>query len=262
MKFDAVNFMILEIPPYIFFAGIGALLGVLLFNILALKKNVDIKRANRYLLISFPILLLGAKMMGIFYNLLDCLKYSRAVDLDTFLNSGIVFYGGLLSFTAFHFLVSKRFDEVLRVKYLDILSVCIPLFHAFGRIGCFTGGCCYGIKKKSFLSVYYSVYTPDGISYDWRIPIQLIESAADLILVGVLLTLLLKRRMRGRLYFLYLLSYGCIRFVNEFFRGDWDRDLLFGVSCSQIVSIAVVLVAAYCVLNYRSFASGINEKNL
>ena len=29
--------------------------------------------------------------------------------------------------------------------YFDMLAVGIPLFHAFARIGCFLGGCCFGI---------------------------------------------------------------------------------------------------------------------
>ena len=61
-----------------------------------------------------------------------------------YLSGGFVFYGGLLGGLAGTWLFCKQrrlsFDTLGR----DLVPA-LPLFHAFGRVGCFLAGCCYGI---------------------------------------------------------------------------------------------------------------------
>jgi phosphatidylglycerol:prolipoprotein diacylglycerol transferase len=33
-------------------------------------------------------------------------------------------------------------------NFIDIVTLTIPLFHFFGRIGCFLGGCCFGVESS------------------------------------------------------------------------------------------------------------------
>ncbi len=63
----------------------------------------------------------------------------------------------------------------------------LPLGHAFGRIGCFFAGCCYGISWKHGF-VYHSTvgFTPIGVPL---LPIQLIEAGTLLVLFAVQLFL-------------------------------------------------------------------------
>ena len=59
---------------------------------------------------------------------------------------GMVFYGGLFGAIA-GIAVHTRFSRSIeRSTAYDMLAVAAPLFHTFGRIGCFLGGCCYGIE--------------------------------------------------------------------------------------------------------------------
>ena len=37
-----------------------------------------------------------------------------------------------------------RRDAILRKKVFNVAVPAMPLFHAFGRVGCFLTGCCYG----------------------------------------------------------------------------------------------------------------------
>ncbi|MEE0610986.1 MAG: prolipoprotein diacylglyceryl transferase family protein, partial [Oscillospiraceae bacterium] len=63
--------------------------------------------------------------------------------------------------------------------------------------------------------------------------------------IFVLLLYHLKKRVRGSaLTAIYLLSYGVLRFVLEFFRGDSYRGMLYGLSLSQYISILGIVVGS------------------
>ena len=56
---------------------------------------------------------------------------------------GAVFYGGLIGGLIAGFL-SIRYQKLDPAVVSDCAAPSIALFHMFGRIGCFLGGCCYG----------------------------------------------------------------------------------------------------------------------
>ena len=157
---------------------------------------------------------------------------------------GMVFYGGFMG-GAVGLLVYTRFSKTLRPKrdnLLDIYGVCIPLFHAFGRVGCFLGGCCYGIESEFGFTVHDNHLNP-SINDVNRFPVQLVEAGCNLIIFGVLLYFFIKRIMESRLIYMYMLIYPVVRFSLEFLRGDTYRGFLFGLSTSQWISIILFTFA-------------------
>ena len=124
---------------------------------------------------------------------------------------------------------------------IDVLAMCIPLFHAIARIGCFLAGCCYGIESDIF-SISYTILENGIIDTANRIPVQLIESIFN---IGVFIYLLSLLRMENwknkNLLFRYIILYSCGRFLLEFIRGDTVRGLIHGVSFSQMISILIWL---------------------
>ena len=75
-------------------------------------------------------------------------------------------------------------------KTTDFLAPIIPLFHFFGRIGCFLSGCCYGIESKIGFTYKYSlVESANNVN---RFPIQLVEVSYNMI-IFVVLTILYKK---------------------------------------------------------------------
>jgi len=261
LSFNTVDFMVFGVPPYIFFAGIGFVLGFLIINILALVRNIDIKKINLFFLLSLPMIIFGGKAMGIIYNLLECFKNDKPITKETFFRSGIVFYGGLILFVAWHLIMSRFFDKRSKKIYLDIVAISIPLFHACGRVGCFTAGCCYGVKYKSLFSVYYTFLTKDSLNSEWRVPIQLIEASANLILFIILIFLFKKRIKRGQLIAVYLFAYSFLRIIFEFFRGDRDINLLFGISFSQMISGMIILTLICYFILYKRRKPCSREEN-
>ena len=154
---------------------------------------------------------------------------------------GSVFYGGLLGGMAAGIIYGK-IKKLDMDNYADIIAPIVPLFHCFGRIGCFLGGCCYGIESEFGFTVHDNELIPsiNGVN---RFPVQLLEAACNLALFFVLWYLLRKGKMKGKIFPLYLIIYAVIRFLDEFLRGDTYRGFLFGLSTSQIISIIVFVGA-------------------
>ena len=147
---------------------------------------------------------------------------------------GSVFYGGLPGgmLTGFLYIKIKKMPVAL---YADIMASTVPLFHFFGRIGCFLSGCCYGIPFKNGI-VYHAavVESANGIA---RFPVQLLEAGLNGCLFFLLLYLFQKQYGKGKLFAVYMLQYSMIRFGLEFLRGDEYRGFLWGLSTSQWISI-------------------------
>ena len=116
----------------------------------------------------------------------------------------------------------------------------------------FVAGCCYGVPTSSFLGVVYPEggFAPAGIPL---VPVQLFETAGDLLLFGALC--LPVYRQPGRRLAAYLLGYGCLRFATECFRGDAARGLAGPLSGAQWISLACiaagVIITSYLCLRPR-----------
>ncbi len=164
-------------------------------------------------------------------------------------NGGLVFYGGLAAAAVvFAVWCLAKKEDVL--KLADLLCVGVPLGHAFGRLGCFFHGCCWGKVSDSCLALTFPAGSP--VWYAHRasaqaacslpvLPTQLFESAALLLLFFALLALY--RRAKGFTAAAYMLSYALIRFFMEFLRDD-ERPSLWGLSSAQLVSIALAAAGA------------------
>lgn len=146
--------------------------------------------------------------------------------------SGFVFYGGLFG-VIFTLMFLTRNDADMRKKVFEISVPAMPLFHAFGRIGCFLAGCCYGKKLSTPIVI--------GTIEFARIPVQIIESMAEFILFIVLFILSKKNRDIDLLR-IYLVIYAVIRFADEFLRGDKIRGIYGGVSTAQWISLIILFV--------------------
>lgn len=243
---DTNNLLILGIAPYYFFAGLGILFSVSLFILLLLHMRIDIDKNAFTGIISMLGMFFGAAIFGVVVNLLSAVVQGKQIDSEIFTNAGIVFYGGLTGFLLIFLLTQKIINKHINRKALDAVSVCIPLFHFFGRIGCFFAGCCYGKESDTFFSIKYILSGTDEVVS--RIPVQLIEATVNLMIFIILLIFLLNEKFSGKLVFVYLSMYAVCRFFIEFFRGDEIRGIYGGMSFSQIYSMLTLLfVIIYCI---------------
>ena len=157
---------------------------------------------------------------------------------------GLMFYGGLILAIGV-FLLWCRLKKERILPLADMMTTVIPLGHAFGRIGCFFYGCCYGKDSDAWCAVVFPKFSPSWYEHGQRmvpvLPTQLFEAAALLVLFAILLALYIKHRRDTCAA--YLVGYGVIRFCMEFFRGD-PRAAFWCLSIGQVISIGLITAGA------------------
>lgn len=235
----------------------------------AKKRNYDDNNFIIILLLSCIGVFLGGHLL---YGITQFEKIIELFsDLDYYIKSfndiinafilifgGSVFYGGLIGGTAVGLFYMKKKNYNIS-EYSDIIAPGIPLFHFFGRIGCFLGGCCFGIESSFGFTAHGNELLPI-LNDIQRFPVQLLEAVLNLVLFFILSRLLDKNKFKGGLFPLYLLLYSIIRFFDEFLRGDTYRGFLFGLSTSQIISIFIFISAVIILFLRTKKLNNINIK--
>ena len=233
---------ILGLPPYSFFSLIGFIFAAALFIILLRKRGFSIPRYMLIAALSVGGLFAGGRLFGILSGVYLLALNGQRVTSWVIFHTGIVFYGGLFGFILVFILVSKIWLKRIDPGSLDLVAVCIPLFHAWARVGCFTAGCCYGKATDSWFSVLYTNRIRGTVMTVSRIPVQLMETMFNIAIFTVLIILLSKKMLKEHLLIAYLILYPAARIVSELFRGDAIRGVWHGISFSQSVSVITVAV--------------------
>lgn len=233
------------IPYYGFFVALGFICA--LFSGFLLCKFLKLDFYD-FLIISSVTLasgFIGAKILYIFINInrIDFkIIFSDSKAFSTFINSGFVFYGGLIGGIA-SLIILYKFFRIDICSYEKVLAPSICVAHAFGRIGCSFAGCCYGRPTDGFLYFIYDSDTlaPAGIKL---VPVQGIESFFLFVLFFTLLFFIL-RKTNIKITAFYLLSYSVFRFIIEFYRYDYLRGKIFFLSTSQFISVVIFISVSF-----------------
>ncbi len=154
-------------------------------------------------------------------------------------HGGLVFYGGFICAMVALTVYCRR-QKLSLMKVLSLLGPSLALGHMFGRIGCFLNGCCFGYPTQAPWGYVYPEGTDPDRCYHLTAlhPVQLYEAAGNLIIFCVLQYLLPKSR-GGQIAGLYMVLYGTMRMVDEFFRGDYENHYL-GLTPAQLLCFLVI----------------------
>ena len=138
-------------------------------------------------------------------------------------------YGGVFFMPVFYYAGAKLFRRDVKTVF-DIFSMPLIFTLFCSRFNCLVNGCCRGV-----------VIPGTGMRY----PTREAEIVFYLILLHILGTKVFKRRFDGRVYPIYMLSYGIFRFIVEWFR---ESEHIFGiVHISHIWSLlAAIIGAVFC----------------
>ena len=210
------------------------------------RGGSDISMINVYLFGAIGVffgmhILFGITNITYWHILADSAEINDFIMKFATLFGGSVFYGGLLGGLLAGG-ISAKVQKLSAGLVTDCAAPALALFHCFGRIGCFLGGCCYGVESEHGVVFTDSlIESANGVP---RVPVQLYEAVFELALFFALWALLNKGVLKNRLLLVYLFSYAVGRFILEFWRGDEYRGFLFGLSTSQVVSILVFVVSA------------------
>ena len=230
--------------------------------------------------------LIGARL---FYVVSDLPHYVADPRRILYIHrGGLVYYGALLGGWAAMLWYARR-HRVNFIKFHDLIITSIPLGHAFGRMGCFLNGCCFGRLHDGLCAVTYPLTSAAGDAHyhagliqhetvfaqmshylrggftdstflealqnnvmagratwaDIRSapvhPVQLYESAFNILLYVFLVWAYRSRKRDGMIVGLYFLIYPVGRFILEFFRGD-DRTYAAGFSVAQWIGLALLTI--------------------
>lgn len=201
-------------------------------------------------------IIFGIFLCALFGGLIGCRLLYYIVEFPAILKNpsilwnfrnGYVVYGGIIGgiLTSFIYCRMKKADFL---SYFDLVMPAVSMAQGFGRIGCFCAGCCYGRETDAWYGIIFqnSDFAPNGVRL---IPTQLISSAGDFFICGILLWYASKMPKKGRVASAYLVLYGIGRFLIEFLRNDY-RGSIGIFSTSQIISFGIVFagIVLYAVI--------------
>jgi phosphatidylglycerol---prolipoprotein diacylglyceryl transferase len=179
----------------------------------------------------------------------DCFGWAR------FWAGGLTYYGGFLGAAAASWYLLKR-DRFPYWRAADMAGFVVPVGLAFGRMGCLLAGCCFGLQTDSAVGLVFPRNSPAS---EWQFkagrlpsmhlpslpvhPTQIYESAASLAIAAFCLIYVHPRkRYDGQVFLAFVALYAAVRFFIEILRSD-DRGEIFGLSTSQLIGLALVVVA-------------------
>jgi phosphatidylglycerol---prolipoprotein diacylglyceryl transferase len=154
---------------------------------------------------------------------------------------GMAFHGGLLGvIVAMALFARSRQRKFFEVT--DLVAPCVPLGYASGRIGNFINGELWGRFADPALP--WAMVFPFSGSEQPRHPSQLYQFALEGLLLFVLLWLYArKERPWGQVSGMFLIGYGVMRFIVEYFRepDSFLGPLALGLSMGQWLSVPMVI---------------------
>lgn len=225
-----LDFFGLQLSTYTVFTVLAFFVAWICFRLTADRLDPKL-REYRVIIIVFALLggVIGAKLPIILYNFDLLFSYPENINL---IWSGKTIIGGLIGGFLAVYLVKKYLK--INVRMGNDIAAPAALGMAVGRLGCFFGGCCYGIEAPASLGIDFG----DGI---YRYPTQLYEVVFDFGLFLVLLYIKRNKNPAPGLLFRYLLnSYLAFRFFLEFIR-ETDQAL-WGFSYYQIICLLCIMV--------------------
>lgn len=236
----------LEIPSFFLNISVGVSL-----SLFWLVRRSDLYHLPKKNILDLSLWLMGAalagaRLMHVFY---ENFPYYQENPLKIFSlwEGGFVFYGGMLSALITAFIYLQRVHPGKKSLYFDTFAPVLSFAYAFGRLGCFFTGCCYGKTCE----------------YPWAVqgrhPAQLYvlfwEAGTMILLLGLEKVELAKRtrflNREGDLFILWLCLHALGRLMMESFRDDFRGDQVFGHSVSTILSLALLCISSALLLKRK-----------
>ena len=237
------------IYSYGFMLAVGVAVSLVLIMRQAKKEGIDEEPVLDLTIISVLAGLIGARLFYVFFYDWDYYRLNLLQILD-FRNEGLVWYGAFI-LGAVAAIVYMRIKKLPFWRMIDLVAPYLAVGYAFGRIGCFLNGCCFGTPTMMPWGVVFP-----GLDLVPRHPSQLYSALLSLGLFIYLLRLYPRRRFDGQVFLTYIIGYAILRFGVEFFR----ENLLVwaGFSIAQVVAAGILVIAGvfYWYLSRKALEPG------
>ena len=157
------------------------------------------------------------------------------------------FFGGVLGLLVWGW---RRKVDFFRMG--DLLAPYLALGYAFGRVGCFLNGCCYG--KVSDVAWALPAPAADNLLHH---PVQLYASLGAIVIFVILKLVRPAKPFNGFLLLALFALYGLLRFTTEFFRDE--AIVWIGLTTAQLFSLG--LLAASLIMIGAVLSTGSKKKS-
>ncbi|MER3472553.1 MAG: prolipoprotein diacylglyceryl transferase [Armatimonadota bacterium] len=232
----------LEVRSYGVMIALGFALAVWWAMRVAPRYGIDSEQILDFVLLTAVAGILGSRLV---YVILDWRSFAdQPKHVLYFWEGGLSFHGAVIGGGLAVALLAGR-KGIPFLQLADVLAPSVALAYAVGRIGCFLGGCCYGVPTDlpwacSFQDPFNPhVHTPPSH------PTQIYASLSNLLIFALLARMQRPPHPMGQVFWAYLVLYGIYRFIVEFWRiGATSTVLALGLSDAQWVSIVMVVIGA------------------
>jgi len=157
---------------------------------------------------------------------------ARVIKMFKIWEAGLDFFGAFVTVIPFTYWYSRRYN-IPALPMVDMACPALILGQAFGRVGCFLFGCCYG---KTCDLPWKVQFPPDSPPYDHQLrvgeiaegallsapvhPTQLYAAIGCLLTFSFLYAYWPRRPYDGFILSLLLIMTGSLRFFEELLRND------------------------------------------
>ena len=233
------------LPTYGLMAALGLICGLMLIIHLGRQQGLDPEKLWNLGILAVLSGIVGAKALYLYNERADYLQNPRQLFTLSTLQAGGVWSGGvLLALILCVWYMRRNGMPILRT--CDVFAPGLALGHAFGRIGCFAAGCCYGRETHVPWAVtFHNPLAAEIVGTPLNVPLhptQLYEFVVELANCLFLVWLIKRKKFEGEILGTYLIVYGVARYFIEFFRGDPGRGQFIGfLTTTQFVALLLVV---------------------
>lgn len=239
----------LKVPAFGMFLLLGCL-GALMLTAWRARRE----KLNPDAVYDLAVWLMGGGFLGAraLYLAAHPESVRQFTDVFKVWQGGIVFYGCILGGLIGSVLYWWRHPFPF-LPMCDAVAPSLMLGSAFGRVGCFLNGCCYGgVSALPWAlrfpagslpwarHVHEGRISPDALHSLAVHPAQLYSVLDALLILGLLTWFFPRRRRDGEVMALLMVTYPATRFLVEALRND-EPAVLAGLTLSQAISVALFL---------------------
>ena len=229
----------LDIHTYGVFVALGFAAGLYVATRRARAAGLDPDLINNLSLWLILAGMGGAKLFHIIFFWDDFRAGWQAVGWRS-LREGFVFYGGFIG-ACLATIAYCRVKKLPLWEVADVFAPALALGHAFGRMGCFFNGCCFGkVCTLPWAVRFPPPHIMAGIPLH---PTQLYEVAGNLAIFAGLTAFTHRRQFPSQIWWFYVLLYGALRFTVEFFRGDYSHYYFGHLTLGHLIAAGMMVIA-------------------
>lgn len=194
--------------------------------------------------------IIGAKVFDIIFFSWNLFLHAPWQTLTS--ASGWMYYGAeVMGFTGAGLYL--WYNKLRILPAFDIYALGFAFSHAFGRVGCFMSGCCYGTQTDCLFGVTFP-----GMKHAVH-PAQLYEAIPLFAFLIVVWIVRKKFTVSGTIFSIYLMYSSIERFIIEYFRSDAYEYGILHISPSRYISLCLATIGVATLLKITRNKNVVNN---